>query len=167
MTVTTRPRSPAVRAHPGGGGHANPLSDPSPARSPACELLAPVASASPTRTDVTPLPRAHAHNDYEHARPLLDALDHGFTSVEADVWLVDGELPTWRGVGPMPADEHARLHRIVGTAHAHGYGVRFWETPDVAGPARDAVWGELLHADVDQINTDDLPWLQAFLTTRG
>ena len=261
-------------------------------------LLAPVASASPTRSDVTPLPRAHAHNDYEHARPLLDALDHGFTSVEADVWLVDGELRighdladtrpgrtleslylapleqrthdnagriypgyrgtfqllvdvkseadptyaavdkalrdhagvmtsfqgdrvqqhavtavisgnrdlalmktqrvrfagydgrlsdlgsgesatvmplvsdnwgktfTWRGVGPMPADEHARLHRIVGAAHAHGYRVRFWETPDVAGPARDAVWGELLHADVDQINTDDLPGLQAFLATR-
>ena len=41
---------------------------------------------------VDPLPRAHAHNDYEHARPLLDALDHGFCSVEADVWLVDGEL---------------------------------------------------------------------------
>jgi hypothetical protein len=39
-----------------------------------------------------PLPRAHAHNDYEHARPLLDALDRGFGSVEADVWLVAGEL---------------------------------------------------------------------------
>jgi hypothetical protein len=34
----------------------------------------------------------HAHNDYDHARPLLDALDHGFCSVEADIWLVDGEL---------------------------------------------------------------------------
>lgn len=41
---------------------------------------------------VTPLPRAHAHNDYEHARPLLDALDQGFASVEADVHLVDGAL---------------------------------------------------------------------------
>ncbi len=39
-----------------------------------------------------PLAQAHAHNDYEHERPLLDALEHGFTSVEADVWLVDGEL---------------------------------------------------------------------------
>lgn len=38
------------------------------------------------------LPLAHAHNDYEHPRPLLDALDRGFASVEADVWLVDGEL---------------------------------------------------------------------------
>lgn len=40
----------------------------------------------------TPLAKAHAHNDYEHARPLLDALDHGFTSVEADIYLVDGKL---------------------------------------------------------------------------
>ena len=39
-----------------------------------------------------PLEQAHAHNDYEHDRPLYDALDHGFTSVEADVHLVDGEL---------------------------------------------------------------------------
>jgi len=37
-------------------------------------------------------PLAHAHNDYEHPRPLLDALARGFDSVEADVWLVDGEL---------------------------------------------------------------------------
>jgi hypothetical protein len=257
------------------------------------------ATAAPARSTVTPQPRAHAHNDYEHERPLLDALDHGFTSVEADVWLVDGELRvahdlaatkpgrtleslylgplshrvsanagrvypgyrgtfqllidvkseadptyaavdralrdhpglmtsfvggrshqhavtavisgnrdlalmkaqkqryagydgrladlgsgesstvmplvsdnwsktfTWRGVGPMPADEHDRLHAIVGTAHAHGYRVRFWETPDVAGPAREAVWTELVHADVDQINTDDLPGLQAFLAQHG
>ena len=40
----------------------------------------------------TPLPRAHAHNDYEHTRPLLDALDQGFGSVEADIYLVNGEL---------------------------------------------------------------------------
>ena len=41
---------------------------------------------------VTPLPNAHAHNDYLHDRPLLDALDRGFTSVEADVFLVNGTL---------------------------------------------------------------------------
>lgn len=39
-----------------------------------------------------PLIHAHAHNDYEHARPLLDALDHGFCSVEADIYLIDGQL---------------------------------------------------------------------------
>ena len=40
----------------------------------------------------TPLANAHAHNDYEHDRPLLDALDQGFTSIEADVFLVEGQL---------------------------------------------------------------------------
>ena len=65
--------------------------------------LATVAAAAPSNEPATPartassrglwpLERAHAHNDYEHARPLFDALDHGFTSVEADVWLQDGEL---------------------------------------------------------------------------
>lgn len=32
-----------------------------------------------------PLP-AHAHNDYYHERPLLDALEKGFRSIEADVY---------------------------------------------------------------------------------
>src|SRR4051794_7241519 len=42
--------------------------------------------------EVKPLLNAHAHNDYAHPRPLFDALDQGFTSVEADVFPVDGEL---------------------------------------------------------------------------
>lgn len=41
---------------------------------------------------VKPVAMAHAHNDYLHDRPLLDALQHGFTSVEADIFLVDGKL---------------------------------------------------------------------------
>lgn len=36
--------------------------------------------------------RFHAHNDYLHTVPLFDALSYGAGSVEADVWLVDGEL---------------------------------------------------------------------------
>lgn len=39
-----------------------------------------------------PLTRAHAHNDYEHKRPLLDALDQAFCSVEADIYLVTNQL---------------------------------------------------------------------------
>jgi hypothetical protein len=35
---------------------------------------------------------AFAHNDYEHERPLLDALAYGYNNVEADVHLIDGEL---------------------------------------------------------------------------
>ncbi|WNV75623.1 phosphatidylinositol-specific phospholipase C/glycerophosphodiester phosphodiesterase family protein [Geodermatophilus sp. DSM 44513] len=257
--------------------------------------VGPAAAAPPTTSDVQPLERAHAHNDYEHDRPLLDALEHGFTSVEADVWLVDGELRvahdlvdaspgvtleslylqplaervaanrgsvypgwdgslqllvdvkseaaatyaaidaqlreyavlmtrwtdgrekeravtavisgnrdlpamaaqrtrfagydgrladlgsglpatlvplvsdnwtrhfTWLGIGPMPEAERARLREIVAEAHAEGYRVRFWATPDLPGPQRDALWGELVAADVDHLNTDDLPGLQAFL----
>src|SRR5437773_10074144 len=43
-------------------------------------------------SEPTSLIHTHAHNDYEHQRPLLDALDHGFCSVEADIYLVDGKL---------------------------------------------------------------------------
>ncbi|MFF2852746.1 phosphatidylinositol-specific phospholipase C/glycerophosphodiester phosphodiesterase family protein [Streptomyces sp. NPDC058001] len=243
-----------------------------------------------------PLGRAHAHNDYEHTRPLFDALDHRFGSVEADIWLVDGALLvahdavdldpartleslyldplaarvranhgsvyrgwrtplqllidiktegastyreldrrlrpyrhlltgytdgrvrrgavtavisgdraarapmeaqrtryafydgrltdlgtaapasfvslisdnwtnnfTWQGTGPFPAAERDKLRGIVSDAHRRGQQVRFWATPDLAGPARDALWAELLAADVDFLNTDDLAGLEAFL----
>ncbi|MFJ4468594.1 phosphatidylinositol-specific phospholipase C/glycerophosphodiester phosphodiesterase family protein [Streptomyces sp. NPDC089424] len=247
-----------------------------------------------------PLWRAHAHNDYEHPRPLLDALDHRFGSVEADIYLVgdqllvahdpedldpartleslyldtlaarvranhgsvyrghrgslqllidiktegastyreldrhlrryrhlfttyahgkvlpgpvtavisgdraarapmeaqkvrrafyDGRLAdlgspapasfvplisdnwtlnfSWRGAGAFPAAERQKLRDIMRAAHARGQKVRFWATPDIAGPERDALWGELLAADVDFINTDDLLGLEAFLDARG
>ncbi|WP_291408395.1 phosphatidylinositol-specific phospholipase C/glycerophosphodiester phosphodiesterase family protein [Actinophytocola sp.] len=256
------------------------------------------ATASPHWSWVEPLAQAHAHNDYEHDRPLHDALDHGFTSVEADIYLADGDLfvahdpedldpartlrslyleplrqkvlrggiypgrrvdfqllidiktegestyaaldsvlrspryaflwtsyrfgrvwrgpvaavvsgnrpretmeaqrsrvafydgrianqsdlgpgsdarltPlvsdnwttlfSWTGAGQMPAAERASLREIVRTAHDAGQRVRFWATPDVAGPEREAVWRELVAADVDHINTDDLAGLQKFL----
>jgi hypothetical protein len=53
--------------------------------------MAPAVSAAESNLPI-PLRQAHAHNDYEHARPLLDALEHGFCSVEADIWLVNGQL---------------------------------------------------------------------------
>lgn len=46
----------------------------------------------PVKAGVVPLPNAHAHNDYEQSRPLWDALDQGFTSVEADVYLINDTL---------------------------------------------------------------------------
>ncbi|MGE6488640.1 phosphatidylinositol-specific phospholipase C/glycerophosphodiester phosphodiesterase family protein [Paenisporosarcina sp. NPDC076898] len=245
--------------------------------------------------NVLPLARAHAHNDYEHTLPLYNALEHGFTSVEADVWLVNGELLvahdkdkvqtdrtlkslyldplmtkvqendgavykdydhefilwidiksedeatylaidkqlreyermltkfapsgvkpgaitvyisgnrprtymenqtvryaaydgrmsdlnsgassefipvlsdnwtkhfTWLGVGPMPQVEREKLNSIVTTAHANGQKVRFWATPDLPTPAREALWKELLEANVDFINTDYLADLEEFL----
>jgi len=37
-------------------------------------------------------PLTHSHNDYEQTRPLHDALAAGLDSIEADVWLIDGQL---------------------------------------------------------------------------
>lgn len=265
-------------------------------RSAACLLLWSVVTASPpaaAAADPAPvqrLGRAHAHNDYWHDRPLLDALDRGFASVEADVSLADGALlvghepkelrpertlealylaplrdridknggrvhpgadegffllvdvksaaePTyaaihsllakyadilttvrdgeverkavtvvisgnraeeairrqpvryagvdgrpkdlaldepphvlpwisanwneqfrWRGEGAMPDAERAKLKDYVAKAHANGRLVRFWATPE-----DEAVWRELLAAEVDLIGTDDLDRLRAFL----
>ncbi|MEU9440189.1 phosphatidylinositol-specific phospholipase C/glycerophosphodiester phosphodiesterase family protein [Streptomyces sp. NPDC048304] len=245
-----------------------------------------------------PLWNAHAHNDYEHPRPLSDALDHRFGSVEADIFLVgdqllighdsseldpsrtleslyldplaarvrahhgtvyrgwrrplqllidiktegsstyleldrhlrrhphlftryahgrvhpgpvtavvsgdraarvpmeaqderrafyDGRLTdlgsaapaafiplisdnwtqnfTWTGEGAFPNAERQKLRGITAAVHARGQQVRFWATPDAAGPARDALWTELLAAGVDYLNTDDLAGLEAFLDT--
>lgn len=245
-----------------------------------------------------PLRRAHAHNDYLHEHPLHDALSHGFTSVEADIFLVGGELLvahepaeldpsrtlrslyldpllarvranhgsvyrghrrpfqllvdiktdgvaayreldrqlrdyrrmlsscvhghirlgavtpvisgdrsarapmetqrvryafydgrlddlaatdpapasfiplisgnwthsfSWLGSGEFPAVQRQELHTLVTTAHSRSQRVRFWATPDLPGPARDAVWRELLAAGVDHVNTDDLAGLEHFL----
>ena len=250
--------------------------------------------SEPARTGIVPLCRAHAHNDYKHSRPLVDALARGFTSVEADIFLIDGELyvahasheitpertlrslyldplskriarnggcvyrngplftllidiksaalPTyevlnrilakyqdiftsysvagrndkavlaivsgnrpralmesqelrfaaydgrltdlesdapadliplisdnwtrhfaWKGIGPIPAEERRKLRTIVQSAHRKGRRVRFWATPDDPSAARQALWRELILADVDLINTDDLDGLQQFL----
>ena len=256
------------------------------------------AASGPAQREVVPLLRAHAHNDYLHDPPLLKALEHGFTSVEADIFLVgdklcvaheskkvtpertlqslyleplrqrvkenegrvyrgasrfilmidiktaaertyrrlhevlagyqdmlttfdaqgrkdkailvivsgnrplalmqsqpvryagyDGRLDdlnsglsadviplisdqwvkpfTWKGEGPMPPDQRQRLNEIVRKAHAKGRLVRFWLTPDDPSPQREAVWRQLLAAEVDLINTDDLKGLQEFLLQHG
>jgi hypothetical protein len=45
-----------------------------------------------TKNKNYPIIKGHAHNDYEHVKPLLDALKNGFISVEADVHLMNDEL---------------------------------------------------------------------------
>jgi hypothetical protein len=55
-------------------------------------LLVALYSSVAAERSASPVPRAHAHNDYLHERPLLDALAHGFWSVEADVWLTNKQL---------------------------------------------------------------------------
>jgi glycerophosphoryl diester phosphodiesterase family protein len=239
----------------------------------------------------TPLTRVHAHNDYEHKRPLLDALDQGFCSVEADIFLVDGQLLVghtrralkpertlqalyleplkervaknggrvykngppvtlfidlktngektyaalcpvleeyrdmitsfspapkgkeqraidvvitgacprkvieaqeerlasidgtagdfdsaepadlvpvisenwrslfkWRGKGPLPDEDKAKLESLVKKAHDHGRRVRFWAAPD-----RLSAWQALFAANVDLINTDNLAGAAEYL----
>src|SRR4051794_15972751 len=92
------------------------------------------ATESPAPSLTTRLPRsaavlpqqplgAHAHSDCHQERPLLDALEHGFTSIEADVHLVDGELlvahdaedlrpeTTLEKLYLVPLAERARSHR--------------------------------------------------------
>ena len=51
-----------------------------------------VAATDDASSPATALKRGHAHNDYEHSRPLFDALDNGFCSVEADIFLVNETL---------------------------------------------------------------------------
>ncbi len=63
-----------------------------------CLSLTPFASDPHTPQPAKPSPKAgfhiyaHAHNDYEHTHPLLDALKNRFYSVEADIWLVDDKI---------------------------------------------------------------------------
>lgn len=59
----------------------------------------------------------------------------------------------------MPKAERARLNKIVKQAHAAGRRVRFWATPE-----SEEMWQELVAADVDHINTDQLEKLNAFLS---
>lgn len=87
------------------------------------------------------------------------ATDPSFVPLISDKWT---KHFTWQGIGPMPAAERAKLRTIVQTAHVNGQRVRFWATPEVA-PQREAVWQELLAAQVDHINTDHLEALRDFL----
>jgi len=55
-------------------------------------LLAALLVLLPTFHPAQPLNQGHSHNDYWRPRPLYDALQLGFKSVEADVFLVDTTL---------------------------------------------------------------------------
>jgi len=70
---------------------------------------------------------------------------------------------TWNGEGTFTEEERQKLRAIIEEAHKQGKWVRFWGTPDYPSPAREAVWRELLLADVDLINSDDLAGLKMFL----
>ena len=86
---------------------------------------------------------------------LGSTLSPDFMPLISDSWT---RTFSWRGEGPMPDEERARLHAIVKQAHAEGRKVRFWATPE-----REALWKELLDANVDYLNTDELGKLKSFL----
>lgn len=64
-----------------------------------------------------PLPRCeqvpftHAHNDYEHPNPLFDAMSHGFSSAEADIFLYENDGGNLR-VAHDPVDDPTTLHTL-------------------------------------------------------
>jgi hypothetical protein len=69
----------------------------------------------------------HAHNDYEHTRPLFDALDAGFESVEADVWLNGNDIGVSHNGAPFKGslkalylDPLAQLVRTQGRVNRNG-----------------------------------------------
>ncbi len=82
-----------------------------------------LAAGAAQAADAVPLANAHAHNDYAHKRPLADALDHGFCSVEADIFLVDGELlvaHNRRDVKPEKTLEALYLDPLLARVRANG-----------------------------------------------
>lgn len=87
----------------------------------------------------------------------------GFVPLISDNWktVFAGDL-AWDGNGEIPADTRAALERLVAQVHAEGKLLRFWNLPK-DGPA---VWGPLLEAGVDLINTDDLKGLSEFVASR-
>jgi hypothetical protein len=44
------------------------------------------------RAQVTALPNGFSHNDYQHKHPLFEALENGYTNIEADIFLQQNKL---------------------------------------------------------------------------
>lgn len=55
-------------------------------------LLACLLSCCIAGAQTNTIAHGHAHNDYVHKRPLEEALENGFTSIEIDVFLHKGQL---------------------------------------------------------------------------
>ncbi|QKJ31015.1 hypothetical protein HQ865_15050 [Mucilaginibacter mali] len=56
-----------------------------------CSLLI-VFAASSINAQNLPLDNAFAHNDYQHRQPLFEALNNGYTNIEADVYIYKNRL---------------------------------------------------------------------------
>ncbi len=75
----------------------------------------------------------HSHNDYLRPRPLDDAIENGFRSVEADIWLDGGELIVGHDpvafVGTLQTLYLDPLQRIVdgrGSVYGDGLPIYLW-----------------------------------------
>ena len=64
-----------------------------------------------------PLENAHAHNDYLHERPLFEALDLGFNSVEADIFLVDGQLLVGHSRDQLKPERKTEMQKVEAQKH--------------------------------------------------
>jgi hypothetical protein len=73
----------------------------------------------------------------------------------SDTW---AKVSSWRGDGPFPEADRAKLIACVQHAHAQGRRLRLWAAPDTP-----AAWEVLDACGVDLINTDRLPALAAYL----
>jgi hypothetical protein len=65
----------------------------------------------------------HAHNDYMHTRPLFEALENGFVSIEIDVFLHNNDLivsHTATGLDKKPDIEELYLKPIQKIIHDNG-----------------------------------------------
>lgn len=56
----------------------------------------------------------------------------------------------------MNAGQLARVEKLVAEAQAMGLKARFWDTPSWPIGMRDTVWRQLVDADVDMLNADDV-----------
>ncbi len=69
-------------------------------------------------------PGLHSHNDYAQQHPLMEALAQGATSIEADVWFIDGALRVChdRPLVPLqtPTLEELYLLPLARWIEAHG-----------------------------------------------
>lgn len=96
----------------------------------ACPPVLPQIDAGPTSNPTL----KHAHNDYEHPRPLLDALEANFESVEADLWLDGTDLGVSHDGAPYKGSLKslyldplaARLASNNGSVHGDGKPFYLW-----------------------------------------
>jgi hypothetical protein len=95
--------------------------------------LCAAARAQQPEPAAKPVPRTHAHNDYEHPHPLLDALHEGFVGVEADVYLVGNELRVAhdkvKDWSTVPTLEASYLQPLAELRDRRGGGVYVDRTP--------------------------------------